>query len=429
LEAKNRELDKKLRDEQVLREKVEMRNLDLRKKLRDAKGETTKAGKQNGKNSKEEKDGSRQNTESNSEKLRNGNVSCTETKPPVTSKTPEKMKPGTKKITSINGSSPTRDTITSDANVTTGNSLSHAPTALLSSSPVPQKSKLSITNQKEKNESNNAPDTATRPNPNRVLGGGKETEGRSRTSSAAAPPFIPPLRPPKNTPKPTGHKQTQSLHDFDPLKSTVPVISFPTPPSLEALPIRRSLTSDSMNPMSEMGNTFVSQDPFVVLGMAPSAIGATEGTIDQHPSPATGRQTLVANGYHGLQHQQFMVVPRQEPVMFDPLTGGVQQQIVTNIGGQWTNTYPHQHQGNTLQSQQFSGGSLQQQHIQQQQQQQQQQIQQQLHQQQQQIQQQQLQQNQLHQQHLQQQHLQQQHQTHQMHQNPANAFDPFSSTS
>ena len=73
-----------------------MRNLDLRKKLRDAKGETAKAGKQNGKKAKEEKEGPRQDTESNSEKLRNGNVSCT-----VTSKSPEKMKLVTKKITPV----------------------------------------------------------------------------------------------------------------------------------------------------------------------------------------------------------------------------------------------------------------------------------------------------------------------------------------
>jgi len=193
----------------------------------------------------------------------------------------------------------------------------------------------------------------------------------------------------------------------------MPVISFPIS-LVEKLPVKSSLPSDNMNLTSEIGNAFVSQDPVVVLGMAPSTIRATDGTVEQHPSPVTGRHTVVANGFHELQQQQFMVVPQQEPIIFNRLTGGVQQQMVSKIGDQWTNTYLHQHQGNILQqSHHYSGGPLQQQHIQQQSHQQQ------------------IQQNQLQKQQLQQQQHQYaiQHQTYQMHQNTGNPFDPFSYTS
>ena len=419
-----------MRDEQGLREKVEIRNTDLRKKLREAKGET-RTGKQLGNFSQEEKEGSHQSTDSSFEKLNNGNVSGNEAKPPTAGKTPEKNRTATNSVT-VHRSSPIRHTILSDVAATAGNSFSHTPIAQLTSAPVTPKTKGSITNPKlfsskidprqiEKSELNNGSDAASRLN--RSRSGVKELEARSRTSTIESsvasssikekstalhrrnettstvptPQLIPPLRPPRNGPKTSGHKHTQSLHDFDPLKSTVPVISFPTSLSLETLPIKASSTSESMSLPHDLRGTFMSQNPLVVpvtFGMAPTAVRTTEGAIGQHPSPMPERQTLVANGYHGLHQQQFMVVPQQQPIVFNQMTGGMQHQMVEN-------TYPNQQRANTLQSQQFPRGSLQHQHAQHQS----------------------LQHHLQHQSHPR--HIN--HPTQQMHLNSGNPFDPFSS--
>mmetsp|Transcript_27274 Transcript_27274/g.56461 ORF Transcript_27274/g.56461 Transcript_27274/m.56461 type:complete len:286 (+) Transcript_27274:522-1379(+) len=246
----------------------------------------------------------------------------------------------------------------------------------------------------------------------------KEIEPRSRTSSVtsrslkdkaevlhrrnesmstiATPPLMPPLRTHANTSKLSGHKQSQSLHDFDPLKSTVPVISFPTPLSLETLPIKTSASSESVSLSHDLRNTYVSENSLVMpvtFGVAQNAVRTTNGAIEQNASPMTERQAIVTNEYHGLHQQQFMVVPQQQRIVFNQVAGGMQQHVVAS-------TYPTQQRSSTLQNQHFTGGSLQQHHAQHQS-------------------------LQRHLQHQSHQH-QPQHPTQQTYTTAANAFDPFS---
>jgi hypothetical protein len=395
LEAKNRELDTKLREEQALREKAEMRNMDLRKKLREAKDEI-KTSKQIGKKSREENDGSRKNTDSVSEKHGNQKIDSKEAKPPTAGKTPLKGKTASNPCT-ITGASPKKHASASDITLMTGSSHSHNIASQLASTPLTPKSKGSITNPstnlpiydlkpKEKSEVTNGTDGASRLIRSRSLV--KETEPRIRGSTVegsvasrsvkeksevshrrvesmstiATPPLMPPLRSQShaNGPKPSGHKHTRSLHDFDPLKSTVPVISFPTPLSLEALPIKTSSTSESVSLSHDLSNTYMSQNSLVMpvsFGMTPTAVRTTEGGIEQNSSPMAERQALVANNYHGLHEQQFMVVQQQQPIVFNQMAGRMQQQMVDS-------TYQTQQRSNTLQNNQYAGGSVQQQHMQ-----------------------------------------------------------------
>ncbi|VEU41766.1 unnamed protein product [Pseudo-nitzschia multistriata] len=205
-------------------------------------------------------------------------------------------------------------------------------------------------------------------------------------STTSTPPLIPPLRPSMTASKSSGqssHKHSQSLHnlhEFDPLKSTV--ISFPTSVSLENLPVKNPSTSESTSIPHQLGSTYMSQNPLVVpltIGMTQTAVSSSDGSIVHHQSPMTERQGFVTNEYGGLHQQQFMVVPQPQPIVFNQMGGGMQQQIVDN-------TYPTQLRANALRSQPLHHH---------------------LH-------------NQSHQ------HFQQHTTQQQMHTNPVNDFDPFS---
>lgn len=428
MEAKNKELDTKLREEQALRDKAEIRNMNLRKKLREAKDEI-KIAKQIGKISREEFEGSRKNTDSVAEKHSNQNIDSKEAKPPTTGKTPLKGKTATNPGT-VTGASPKKCAAASDTTLTAGSSHSHNTISQLASTPLTPKAKGSITNPslnpppfdlkpKEQSELKNGTDGANRLIRSRSLV--KETEPRIRgstmegsvasrsikekqpevlhirnesMSTIATPPLMPPLRSHTNGPRASGHKHTQSLHDFDPLKSTVPVISFPTPLSLETLPIKTSSTLESVSLSHDLSNTYMGQNSLVMpvsFGMVPTAVRITDGAIEQNSSPMTERQALVANNYHGLHEQQFMVVQQQQPIVFNQMTGGMQQQMIDS-------TYQPQQRSNTLQNNQYAGGSLQQQHTQ----------------------------HQPLQSHLQHQSHHTQHSSQQTYTNPAYSFDPFS---
>jgi len=428
LEAKNRELETKLREEQTLREKSEMRNMDLRKKLREAKDEI-KTAKLVGKNSQEENEVSRKIGDAVGEKPIAQTIDGKETISSSTGKASQPVKsagnPGT-----VIGASPKRISSSSDGASTAGSSQSQNTISQSVSTPSTPKTKGANTNPslnppkidlnlKEQSELKNGTDGASRLN--RVRSFVKENEPRSRgstmessamskqipevshkrvesMSTIATPPMMPPLRSNTNGSKTSGHRHTQSLHEFDPLKSSVPVISFPTPLSLETLPIEPS-TSESVSLPHDLRNTYVGQNSLVMpvsFGVAPTSMRTANGAIQQNPSPMTGRQALVANDYHGLHEQQFMVVPQQQPIVFNQMTGRMQQAMVDGA-------YPTQQRSNTLQNHQYVGGSLQQQQTQQQQP------------------------LQRHLQHQSYPHHAQQHSAQQTYANPANPFDPFSS--
>lgn len=389
LEAKNRDLETKLREEQALREKTEIRNMDLRKKLREAKDEI-KTAKLVGKVSQEENESSRKMSDSVAEKLTNPNLDGKEVKQSSNGMTPQKGKPIGNPGT-VTGASPKRHAATGEGTLTSGSSHGHNNVSQLVLPPATPKAKSLNTNSslnhpkidlnlKEQPEMKNGTDGAGRLNRSRSLV--KETEPRSRTSSGASrnvkekpeqvlhkrnesmstittPPLIPPLRPNANGMKASGHRQTQSLHDFDPLKSTVPVISFPTTLSLETLPIKTPSASENVALPHDLRNTYVGQNSLVMplsFGMAPTTV-RTDGAIEQNHTPMTERQTLVANDYQGLQEQQFMVVPQQQPIVFNQMAGRMQQQMAGN-------TYPTQQRSSTLQNHQYTGGLLQHQNTQ-----------------------------------------------------------------
>ena len=172
MEAKNRDLDSRLREEQALKEKAELRNKDLRKKLREAMDEIIAGKQQPGKVSQEEKEGSlRNNNGVVSEKLGNGIGTSNETKPPTSGKTSQKAKSFTSSV-AMNGVSPIRYTISSDtaAAAPLGHSISQNPKPI--SNPMTPKSKGSKANsnlyppvidlgQKEKSEQFNGSDSTT----------------------------------------------------------------------------------------------------------------------------------------------------------------------------------------------------------------------------------------------------------------------------
>ena len=356
-----------MREEQALREKSEMRNMDLRKKLREAKDEI--------KTLKEENESSRHSTELIGEKLADPNLGGKDAKPPVADKTPQNGK------TVINsgmvpGASPKRNPPASDGGLKATSSRSHANLSQLSSTQSTPKVKGSASspslyqpqidlNLKEQAEIKNSNDSA-----GRILkprGAIKEAEQRGRTSTSegsvgsksvkekpegshrriesmstlGTPPLVPPLRSQVNGTKVSGHKQTQSLHDFDPLASTVPVISFPTQLSFETLPIKTSTTSESLSLPQYMGQNSVVMP--VSFGMAPTAVRTTDEGFGRNSSD---RQTLVARGYQGLHGEQFMVVPQQQQIVFNQMP------------------YASQQQPNTLQNHQYAGRPLQQQNAQ-----------------------------------------------------------------
>ena len=344
--------------------------MDLRKKLREAKDEIKALKLVPAKNSKEENESSRHSTDSIAEKLSNPSK---ESKAIVTGKIPQKSKSLTNSGT-VSGASPKRNAAAGDGTLKAGSSHSHNNISQLASTPSTSNVKGSNSNsslnlpkvdhnQKEQLEHKNGTDVAGRII--RPRGTTKETEARSRTSTMegsvasrslkekpegshrriesmatiGTPPLVPPLRSQANGTKPSGHKHTQSLHDFDPLKSTVPVISFPTPLSFETLPIKTSTTSESVPLPQYVGQNSVVMP--VSFGMAPAAVRTTEGGFGRNSSPMTERRALVANNYQGLQEQQFMVVPQQQQIVFNQMT------------------YPTQQRTNTLQNHQYTGGSLQ----------------------------------------------------------------------
>jgi len=391
LEARNKELETKWREEQAIREKTEMRAIDLRKKLREAKDEI-KSAKQNGNSPKEENEVARKIADSTLDKVKTPDLGIREAKPPISSKGITKASSGI-----LTGASPRKNAGAGETVLTVGSSHSHNNISQLSSTPStptvkgantksllnPQKAEHNI---KEQVELKNGTDgvgrqnvaepirrTATiegsvvsRPNKERSEASHRRVESMSKIAS---PPLMLPLQGHTNGSKVSGHKHTQSLHDFDPLKSTVPVISIPTPLSFESLPVKAPSTSENISLSHDLRNTYVGQNGLVMpvsFGMTPTAVRSTEGSIDQNRSPVTERQAFVANtpvterqafvanDYHRLHEQPFMVVPQQQPIVFNHMTGRMQQHLVDS-------RYPIQQRSNMLQNHQYAGGSLQQQ--------------------------------------------------------------------
>lgn len=161
------------------------------------------------------------------------------------------------------------------------------------------------------------------------------------------------------------------VSEFDPLRPThavespnisggmVPVISFPTQLSLEAVPINATSTifQNPANSAELDQGTFVSENPFVLpvtLGMAPAVDQSTGNGFQQMPN--------------SFQQQSFMVVPQQQPIMFQQVSGTSVDQLTNTIAGQILQPIPSQQSSFPQNS--MNGTNLQMQGQQQQQQQQ-----------------------------------------------------------
>ena len=350
-----------------------MRNMDLRKKLRGTKDEIKTLKLISGKVSKDENDSSHLSMDSDSDKLDNPNLGGKEAKLIVTGKMPQKSKSLTNSGT-VPGASPKRNAAVSDGTLKVGSSHSHNNISQLSTTSTPKakgsNQSLSTSppkvdlNQKDQPEPKNGSDVAGRIiRPRSAV---KDTEARSRASALevsagsrsireksegshrriesmstiGTPPLVPPLRSHTNGTKASGHKHTQSLHDFDPLKSTVPLISYPTPLSFETLSIKNSATPESVSLPQCMGQSSVVMP--VSFGMAPTTVRTTDGGFRRSPSPMTGRGTLIANDYQGLHEQQYMVVPQQQQIVFNQMTYPTQQRTNTFQNHQYTGRAPQQ---------------------------------------------------------------------------------------
>ena len=359
LEAKNKELESKLREEQALREKTEIRSMDLRKKLREAKDEIKALKRVPVKTTKDESS-SHTSTDAVAEKLSNPNSGGKEAKTTVTGKIPPQTK-------TISGASPTRNGTATDGTLKTGSSHSHNNISqLASTSPISKVNGLNVNsslnipkidlNLKEQPELKNTTDTNGRATKPRSIG--KDSEMRRAVSmeystgtrsakekvdvshkrvesmhTLGTPPLVPPVRSHTNGTKSPGHKQTRSLHDFDPLKSTVPILSFQAPLSFENLPRSESVPLPQY--MSQSGVMMP-----VSIGVSPTALTTTNGGFQGSPPPMT------ANNYQGLHEQQFMVVPQQQQILFNQMA------------------YPTQQRPSAVQNHQYTSGSLQQQNVQ-----------------------------------------------------------------
>ena len=356
LEAKNRDLDRKFREEKALREKVETRNAELRKKLRDAKVETTvpvkqsdHAGIADGKDTSNATDKIGISTAKGKEVLSTSTGTTTPTKtkanssntmvpspsnqsmasevtrkagslqktskePPRTASTSlgtgkngeSTRKPGSSSTGPVSNKSVAADTSrkvgtsqssASAAQVSTPSKGTAATASLKGSSAslgtnqkgkapsVSAKSTMSKadSSQSSKLEAKNAneqllhaktiaatdPELTSRTSANdNSPSKGNQNVSHSQPASRTNDTLVSSARQPTNGNRPPNHRATQSLHDFDPLRSNanvaansntvVPVISLPTSYSFEA---------------TDLNGTFMSQNPFMVpvaFEMAPA---------------------------------------------------------------------------------------------------------------------------------------------------------------
>lgn len=333
--------------------------MDLRKKLREAKDEIKALKLAQVKTTKDENESPRHtSTDAVSEKVSNPNSGGKEAKTTITGSVSQPMK-------TVSGASPKRNTAATDGTLKTGSSHTHSNISqLATTSPISKvngmNGNLSLNvpkidlNLKEQPELKNA----TKPrvvSKESELRRAKSMELSTGTKSAkektdvshhrvesmhtlGTPPLVPPLRSQTNGTKASGHKHTQSLHEFDPLKSTVPVLSFQAPLSFETLPIKTTTTSESVPLPQYMSQSGVMMP--VSFGVSPTAVRTTDGGFQRSPPAMTAeRQTLVANNYE----QQFMVVPQQQPIIFNQMA------------------YPTQQRSSDVQNHQYTNGSVQQQ--------------------------------------------------------------------
>jgi hypothetical protein len=164
-------------------------------------------------------------------------------------------------------------------------------------------------------------------------------------------------QPERNGVKASLHRPTRSLHDFDPLSShhvtsnsdtMLPVISIPPSYSLGAAPINTAPPTGT-NPITDINGTFMSPNPFMVP-VAFEMAAATTLPNEQQPLYPENGTTLMGSDFAGFQHQQFMVVPQQHPIMLQPV-GSATQQMADMGGGQWVHgtSLPSQQQTNSYQ--------------------------------------------------------------------------------
>lgn len=367
LEARNKELERKLREEKVLREKADARIIDLRKKLHEVQGEVNLA-----KETSLDETGFRgPRAEPSVEKGNAGSYPVEEVKPSTPITTPITPRPAVR-TSSDSVPSPANQnsqTISSEvAKVTASTKIQHGVSATSMGGLVAPGANIvtQVVEQIEKREPTMAQSI-------RLPGSGTETTvvlnasnpptpanpkaHPQRVNDRQLPPVpvapVPPLRQAAKGAS-NGHKHTQSMNDFDPLRNTVttemylkndtmvPVVSIPTSVTLEANPINTAPSFGSVPLVAEVDESFKSQNHFII----PAAFGATPAVTEssvgseQHSSSFAMGQTSMVNGFHGLQQQQQQfIAAQQQPIMFQHVAGGIQP---FSSSGQWVQGYMNQ---------------------------------------------------------------------------------------
>ena len=354
-----RELELKVKEEKALREKAEARNIELRKRIRDnAKGEVKQLDQQfeDGKNG------------------RSKEASATEKQVIADVASDKKINgvSGSKKTPSTVQGNPQALSASGGASVSSSSEKGRAPSQQKAGSlppksaapPLPTKSHSRPTAAAATSSGDNQGKNATN-----VASGGKHTRSHSyhpdsrsvlhvRTPGGETGQTTPskgsstpntwpnenpgqsaPSRPPPVYPNPVSGGQNgsnapklQCVSDFDPLKPNMTPSVPPTNHQAEVMPVISLSTLEAVpfNPASAYTNAgtnltaqlnpgpFLSEtNQYVVpitLGMAPAtAVGpAMNGDIHRSPNP------------HGFHEQPIMVLPQQQPIMFQQF-GGMHQ--------------------------------------------------------------------------------------------------------
>ena len=361
LEAKNRDLEKKVRDEKSFREKAETRIADLKQKLKDVKSESA-ATVPSASITKvpedipvQDHEGLRTRSGSFSmEKPKNvtrsstGSVLKTDASKPsvaaplpkiaTTTSTPTKgvqattgRPNGNQSQTGIASPSASAHSFSSDATKRAGTSpqlsAKQSEDSMIGTM-KPQKLDHDNNNdgkEKDTGVPSKHTDNSSLPNSSTVSPSPKPTTynqtmvTEAPASASAAHPSIPSLQHTGDSTqngKP-GHRHTHSLNDFDPFRADAHLNSesnlqqalfFPASMSLSTLPAYTAPETGSTTvASSEFDGTFMSSNPFVVpvtFGMTPHPDVNTgpQATEDhQHYAPATlssnGQATLMTNGF------------------------------------------------------------------------------------------------------------------------------------
>lgn len=183
-------------------------------------------------------------------------------------------------------------------------------------------------------------------------------KSQQRLNDRPLPPVpVAPIPPLRQSVKgvPNGHKYTQSMNDFDPLRNSmttamylqndtiVPVVSIPTSMAMDPYPFKVVPPIGSVPLVAEVDGSVKSQSHFILpasFEVLPGVMDSGTATDQHTTSLATGQSSLV-NGFHGFQQQQQQqfVAVQQQPIMLQHVPGGMQPFVGS---GQWAQAYTNQ---------------------------------------------------------------------------------------